>query len=249
MNIFFNIILATLLVSLVPLIGGIFFLSKKLTQRHFLSYIVSFAAGVMLANATLDLLPEAFEEAHGANIFVPFLLGIVVFFFMERYLLWFHHHDDDHDSKPSTPLILIGDTFHNTFDGIAIAAAFIAHPAAGFTTAIAIAAHEIPQEIADMGILMHNGMSKIRALCFNLLTALSSIAGGILGYFLLEKIEGILAYLLAFASGMFIYISCSDLIPELHQDFKKSKKWQQAIPFVSGILLIYFISSTITHSH
>jgi len=249
MNILANILIATFGVSAISLLGGIFFISKKTIHKQFLSYVVSFAAGVMLTNAILGLLPEAFEEADGSNIFLPLLLGIVVFFFLERFLLWFHHHDDDHDAKPSTTLILFGDIFHNTFDGIAIAAAFIAHPTAGFVTALAIAAHEIPQEIADMGILIHNGMDKTRALFLNFITALTAILGGVIGFFFLEKIEGILPLFLAFTSGTFIYIACSDLIPELHQDYKKNKKWQQSIPFILGIIAIYFITNYLHGAH
>src|SRR3989344_4021698 len=175
MSLLIKILLTSLIVSLISFSGALLLLFKKVLSEKSAKYLVSFAAGVMLYAAFLDLLPEALEGSRNGNIFLPLLAGVVVFFFMERYLLWFHHHDSTHNIAPSASLILLGDGFHNFFDGIAIAAAFLTNPALGVTTAIAIAAHEIPQEIADLGILIHGGMERSKALFYNFISALTAL--------------------------------------------------------------------------
>ncbi len=242
-----TIIIATLLVSSVSLIGGAFLLWRKLLTQQIIPYLVNCAAGVILTTAFLDLLPEALHEGgEEVNIFIPSFFAIILFFFLERFLLWFHHHDESHGEKPSSLLILIGDSFHNFIDGVAIAAAFLTNPALGFITTLAITAHEIPQEIADFTILIHSGMSKLKALLFNFISSLSALAGAIGGYFFLNTLEHWLPISLAFSAGMFIYIACSDLIPDMHKDFKKQKGWAQSLPFIIGIILMY---ASITFLH
>ena len=169
MSIFLQIILATFITSSLSLVGGSLLIWKKLLDHKYLPHFVSFAAGVMLTTAFIDLLPEAIENSTNHAIYESVLLGIVVFFFLERFVLWFHHHDDLHGTKPTAVLILLGDALHNMFDGAAIAAAFLTNPSLGIVTTIAIAAHEIPHEIADFTILIHGGMKKTRALYFNFL--------------------------------------------------------------------------------
>jgi zinc and cadmium transporter len=209
------------------------------------AYLVSFAAGVMLAAAFLDILPEALEMA-GENIdmvLITALLGIILFFFLERFVLWFHHHDEPHGTKPSALLILVGDSFHNFIDGAAIAATFMINPGLGLITTLAIAAHEIPQEIADFTVLVHSGLTRARALFYNFLSALTALLGAVLGYFFLGTLQNILPLSLAFTAGMFIYIACSDLIPDLHQEFRRERRWVHSIPFILGIVLLWFIIS------
>ena len=239
MSILNQILTATFFVSSISLVGGLLLIWKKLLTDKYASYFVGFAAGVMLVTAFLDLMPEALEKSQDIAIFISILSGILIFFFMERFVLWFHHHDDMHESKPSSFLILLGDGFHNVFDGIAIAAAFMVSPTVGITTTIAIAAHEIPQEIADFSILVLGGMKKRDALFYNFLSALTAFAGAIGGYYFLHTIQNALPMALAFTAGMFIYIACSDLIPDMHQDFKKQKRWLNSIPFMLGIVISY----------
>lgn len=238
-----QIIISSFIVSIISFSGGLFLFQKRFFTDRFLTYFVSFAAGVMITAAFLDLLPEALEgfEQFGIhdNVLLPAFLGVVFFFFLERYVLWFHHHHGLHGTRPSSVLILLGDTLHNFIDGIAIAASFLTNPGVGIATTLAIAAHEIPQEIADLSILVHGGMKRSHALLFNFLSALSAMIGAILGYFFLENIEGLVPYFLSFTGGMFIYIACSDLIPDLHREFKKSKVWFQSIPFILGIAVLY----------
>lgn len=246
MDVLASIIIATLAISSISLIGGSFLILKRLALEKMSTYFVSFAAGVMLTTAFLDLLPESLEKRTGDDIFLYGLLGVVTFFFLERFVLWFHHHDET-NTKPAAYLILLGDSLHNFFDGLAIAAAFVSNPSLGLITAMAIASHEIPQEIADFSILVHGGMSKAKALLFNFFSALTALVGAVLGFFFLSAFEKITPMLLLFSAGVFIYIACSDLIPDLHQHFKKQKKWATTVPFVIGIFVTYLLITFIHH--
>ncbi len=238
MSILISIILATTIVSVVSLVGVFFILKNKDWGENISHNLVGFAAGTMLAAAIIDILPEALESAADHHdVLMFFLGGIVLFFLLERFIIWFHHHDSMHHSHPSIYLVLVGDSVHNFIDGIAIAATFLANPAIGFVTTLAIAAHEIPQEIADLSVLLHGGMKKSKALLFNFLSALTAVAGGILGFYFLDGLENYVPYVLAFTAGMFIYIACSDLIPELHKDSQK-RGWKEVIPFILGIVLL-----------
>lgn len=237
------IIISSLAISSVSLIGGFSLIHRFTKDPKFLSLFVSFAAGVMLATSFFDLFPEALELGGAENIFMPAFLGIVLFFFLERFVLWFHHHDDHPQVHPSAVLITVGDAIHNFIDGVVIAATFMTNPSLGVITTLAIAAHEIPHELADFSVLLHSGMSRAKALFYNFLSALTALLGSILGFYFLEQIEGGLPFFLSFTAGMFIYIACSDLIPDLHQEFKKSRSWTQVMPFILGIFLIYFVIS------
>lgn len=241
MDALLSTIIASLVISLISLIGGMMLFWKRLWTKRAGTYLVSFAAGVMLTASFVDLLPEALEAAGETNIFEPAFLGVVVFFFLERSVLWFHHHDSLHGTKPAPILILLGDGIHNFIDGVAIAATFLTNPGLGVVTTLAIAAHEIPQEIADFSVLVHGGLSKTKALVFNFFSGITALAGAVGGYYFLENLEGLLPVLLAFTAGMFIYIACSDLIPELHKDFQKQKNWVQSVPFIAGVLLLWFL--------
>ena len=237
-----TIIVANIFISLLSITGVIFALQKKSEERLIL-YAISFAAGVMLTTVFVNILPEAAEN-QGSGIYLYVLLGMIVSFFLERSLLWYHHHHnhDHHQLHPSTSLILIGDGIHNFIDGLAIAATFLVNPAIGFTTAIAIAAHEIPQELADLGVLIHFGMKKTKAIIFNLLSALTAVLGGIFGYYYLQTSAGSLSPLLAITSGVFIYIASADLIPELHRHHKKQENLGQSFIFIFGVILMFIIS-------
>lgn len=235
------IIIAALLVSLISFVGALGLIRTKSASARHGATLVGFAAGVMLSSAVLALLPEALEEA-GSSIAFPLFWGIVLFFFLERFLLWVHHHHEPHGVKPTAPLILVGDGMHNFIDGVAIAAAFLTSPVLGVTTTIAIAAHEIPQELADLSLLIYSGMKKNVALALNFASGLTAIVGAVIGYFYLEHLRENLPLILAFTVGMFLYIACSDLIPDLHKDFAKQKRWQQTIPFVVGISIMWILT-------
>jgi zinc and cadmium transporter len=216
-------------------------------KKGLLQTLIGFAAGVMLATAFLDLLPEAVE--YGPNlkdVFLYALLGVVAFFFLERTFIWFHHHDHDHkhqETKPTTGLIIIGDGIHNLIDGLAIAAAFVTSPAVGIATTAAIALHELPLEIADFSVLLHSGLKRGKALLYNLSSAMTAVVGGVLGYLFLSNLEKYLFIFLAFTSGMFIYIASSDLIPDIHKHLDRKKGAWQLIPFMLGILTIFLLTN------
>jgi zinc and cadmium transporter len=245
-NMLFKIVIANIFISLLSLSGAVMILWKKFLTKSIIPYLVSFAAGVILTTAFMDLFPESLAQASELglkiNIFIPAFLGIVISFFIERFLLWFHHHEHTHGIKPTVLLITIGDGIHNLIDGVTIAATFLANPTLGLVTTIAIAAHEIPQEIADFSILIHSGLTKKNALIINLLSAFTAIIGGVLGFYFLHNFKSGLPVLLAFSAGIFIYISCSDLIPDLHRDYKEQRKWVQALPFIAGIILMYLLN-------
>jgi zinc and cadmium transporter len=200
-----SIVASSLAISLVSLIGGFGLVHKLTKNSRFLPFFVSFAAGVMLATAFLDLFPESLHEGGSEMVFFPAFLGIVLFFFLERFVLWFHHHDNHHQLKPSAVLITTGDAIHNFIDGVVIAAAFLTDPGLGLITTLAIAAHEIPHELADFSILIHSGMSRLKALGYNLMSALTALLGSILGYFYLESIEGGLPFFLSFTAACLYY--------------------------------------------
>lgn len=246
MNVFSSIVIATIIVSFISFAGALLFIFKKLHSEKFLTYMISFAAGIMLATAFLDLLPEAFGGIYDASLFTAVLFGIVSFFLLERFILWFHHHDERGHTHPISLLVLLGDSFHNFFDGLAIAAAFLINPGAGIATTLAITAHEIPHEIADFGILLHEGMGKKKALFFNFLSALTALAGAVGGYFFLNNILAIESMLLAFTAGNFVYIACSDLIPQLHRSAKQNTNWKLSLPFLGGLFIAWLMISLLS---
>jgi zinc and cadmium transporter len=196
--------------------------------EHWAPRLIAFAVGVLLAAAFLHLLPEAVNEIGPEAVLVTCLAAILVLFVLEKAALWRHAHVHGHGHgrhsplKPSGVMILLGDTLHNFVDGVLIAAAFLADPALGWAVAIGIIAHEVPQEVGDFMILLDAGYSRRRALVLNALVSFASLAGGILGYFLLAEIQWAVPYVLALAGASFVYIAVADLMPELqrHWDLK-----------------------------
>lgn len=242
------IITFTFLGSILSLIGGILLLFKKNLPEKFILDLTSFAAGVLLATAFVDLLPEALEESSNfVRIFTYTLFGMVVFFALERFFLWFHHHHEtEKDIRPSVFLITIGDSIHNFIDGVAIAGAFLVSIPLGISTAIAVAAHEIPQEIADFSVLLSQKVSRFKTLAFNGLSAITSLFGAVITYYLSQSIQPLLPYLISFTAGMFIYIAASDLIPELHRSsVRKTSALHQTTMLLIGIFLVIVLKSLI----
>jgi len=232
------ILIFTFIGSIASLGGSIFLLFKKNLTEAFSNRLINFAAGVLIATAFLDLFPEAIKVSRGSNIFIPAIMGFVAFFFAERFIQLFHFHHG-HGEKTSTVLVLIGDGVHNFIDGVAIAAAFLTSIPLGITTSLAVAAHEIPQEIADMGVLLSNKLSKSRALLYNFLSALTALAGALLSFFLASLIEPYLYIFLAVTAGFFIYISASDLIPQLHEEYRGNRKFSHIFIFLLGIIFVF----------
>jgi zinc and cadmium transporter len=202
-----------------------------------LPHLVSFATGALLGAAFLGLVGLAL------------LCGILLFFLLEKFVLWRHCHDDPceahspgHDARDhaSANLILVGDTFHNLLDGVLVASAFMTNPHLGIVTALAVFAHEIPQEVGDLAILLHGGYSRRRAMTLNLVSSLTSVVGGILAYFALQAALDLLPYALAFAAASFIYVAVADLIPGLHRRVDVRAATEQILFIALGVALVYF---------
>ena len=218
MSVLGYIIVFSLIGSVISLIGGMLLLFKEKFARKVSHLLSSFAAGALLGTAFLDLLPEAIHESGGeAGIIVWVLVGMLVFFILERFIHFFHHHHEHAvTDKPVVALLMTGDSIHNFIDGVVIAATFMVSIPLGVVTTLAVAAHEIPQEIGDFAILLDRGWSKAKIVVANVFSSLASVAGALIGYFAAGFFEGQLSYLLAAVAGIFTYIAASDLIPEIH---------------------------------
>jgi zinc and cadmium transporter len=217
--------------------------------------MVSISVGILLATALLHSLPEAFEMP-GINAHVLFgvlLAGLLGFFLLEKVALLrhSHHHEGDghdhhhgHDAEEAGSgwMILIGDGLHNFVDGVLIAAAFMVDFEVGMFTAIAIVAHEIPQEIGDFIVLINAGFSRMRALLYNIVSGALSVLGGVLGYYFLEKANTAMPYLLVIASSGFIYIAVSDLIPQMHRRSHWRESLRQIALIGCGVGLVLLLS-------
>jgi zinc and cadmium transporter len=219
--------------------------------------LISYAVGTLLGAAFLEILPHAFRRAPSVEgMAATVLAGILVFFVLEKLVLWRHCHVEQceahdpphphHDNGRSGMMIIIGDTFHNFVDGVLIAAAFLANHDLGVVTAIAIVAHEIPQEVGDFLILLHSGYSKARALALNLLSSAAMVAGGVLAYFALQSVQESVPYLLGFAASSMLYVSVADLIPGLHRRPELQATLQQVVLIVLGIGTIWLVGQ-LTH--
>jgi len=238
---FFKIIIATLLVSLVSLIGLLVISFKKSFLKKISFFLVSLAAGSLMAGAFFHLLPEAAEQLSAEVLFPTVLVSFVVFLLIEKVLHWRHCHQENCKIHTFAYMNLVGDAVHNFTDGLVIAAAFLTNPSLGATATTAIFSHEIPQEIGDFGVLIHSGWSVKKALAANFLTATISVFGGVIGYFWLSLHQTVTPYLLAFAAGGFIYIAASDLIPEIRKSEGSQKSPGSFIFFLLGIFIIYLI--------
>ena len=243
-----QIIIAVLIVSLVSILGILIFLKKK-TLNKILFYLVSFAAGTLLGAAFLDLLPEALEQGFKETVPIFILIGILSFFVLEKFLHWHHHHaGHEHEEVHGfTYLNIFGDAIHNFLDGIVIAISFLNSTALGIVATIAIIAHEIPQEIADFSILIYGGFSKIKALVYNFLTALTAVIGALTAYFYSGAIESSTTFLTSFAVGGFVYIASTDLIPEIHKEKDLGKSFVQLVLLALGIFLIWLGGEVVQH--
>mgnify|MGYP001571118901 CR=1 FL=1 len=239
--------LAVFIVSLISLIGVLTLLIKKGWLEGILHLTVSFAAGALLAAAFFDLIPEVVEEAGGFTVGISFfiLLGILVSLVIERGFNWYHchhhHHNESchkHEIKSFTYLNLIGDGIHNFLDGMILATAFIIDIRLGIITTIAVALHEIPQEIGDFSILLYGGMSRLKALFYNFLTALTSFLGAAAVFFASSYTDRIITPLAAFAAGGFIYIAGVDLLPELKNDHDTERTVLEIFFLILGMAVI-----------
>jgi zinc and cadmium transporter len=215
--------------------------------------LVSFAIGALLGAAFLEIIPHAFESGEAHQVAFSILGGIFAFFVLEKLLLWRHCHTehcevhDAHDHGRSGTLIVVGDTVHNFVDGVLIAAAFLQSTELGLVTAVAIIAHEIPQEVGDFLILLHSGYSRLRALAMNILSSTATVIGGVLGYFGLQLVEGLEPILLGVVAASMIYVAVADLIPGLHRRPELRDTAFQALLIALGIGAIALVRAVVAH--
>ena len=224
-------------------------------------HLVSLSAGVLLATALLDLLPEAFEGTAPTQALFATLLGGLLFFFLlekaELYRHSHHHEGDDHHHHHGFDrqqagrggwTVILGDSIHNFCDGIIIAAAFLADTQLGIVTSLAIIAHEIPQEVGDYIVLLNAGLSRARALLYNALSGLAAVAGGVIGYFVVGPWQAYFPYLLVVAASSFIYVAVADLIPQLQHRLTMRETASQLAWLGTGIGIVA-VAMALLHGH
>lgn len=203
--------------------------------------LLAYSAGTLLAAALLGMLPRAFAALPGPQAGLTVLAGFLLLYAIERASVWHHCHDGSCAARRGRGrLILIGDAFHNFVDGIVIAAAFHTSPALGVTTTLAVIAHEIPQEMGDYAILLSSGLSRRQALGWNLLSALATLPGALLGYFMLSDMQGLVPHALAISAASFLYIALGDLLPRLHEQADRGQRGQLPM-LILGIATILVI--------
>ncbi|MBN9476809.1 MAG: hypothetical protein ABS43_24595 [Bordetella sp. SCN 67-23] len=228
---------------------------------RFLHQMISFSVGVMLSVALLHTLPEAFEsEADTRVLFALLLAGLLGFFMLEKLAVLRHNHHHEHDGHGHPPghdaheagrggmAVLVGDGLHNFCDGIVIAAAFLADPMLGLLTTLTIAAHEIPQELGDFIVLVNAGFTRRKALLFNVLSSMTAIAGGLVGYYLLAGSKQWVPYVLTLAASSFLYIAVADLMPQMQRRTTVRESLPQFVLIAAGVLAIYAVNS-VFHRH
>lgn len=227
--------------SLLGGLGGLLVASGVLLIRDpfrakLIPWLVSYAVGALLGISMMGLLPESLESLPAARVFATLLGGILLFFILEKLVLWRHCHTHDCEVHESTVAsVMIGDTFHNFVDGAVIAAAVLTSVPLGVSTAVAVAAHEIPQEIGDFAILLHAGYSRRKALVLNVLSALASAAGAIGAFLAFDIVPRTLPYFLVLAASSFLYVAMADLIPGLHRGRTDASSLRQIILIALGI--------------
>ena len=251
--------------------AAVFLLLRDHHRNAVLPHGISFAIGALLAVAFWGLIPEAFAKVRPEqfqSLSATILAGILGFFVLEKLLIWRHchygsceahgdeGHGDEHahghshghgNAQSAGALIILGDSIHNFVDGVLIAAAFLTDVQLGIVTSLAVAAHEIPQEVGDFAILLDSGYSRGKALFYNILTSLTTVLGGVLAYFSLEDLHDSLPYFLALAASSFIYIAVADLIPSLHKKTDMKTSLQQIALIAAGVFLICLLHD-IAHS-
>ncbi len=228
------------------LVASSFFLFSPSVRTKLVPWLVSYAVGALLGVALLALLPEALAELSPQAVFGTLLAGILIFFVLEKLVLLRHCHTDECQVHGATaPLVFVGDAFHNFLDGAIICTAVLTSVPLGINTAIAVAAHEIPQEVGDVAVLLAAGYSRSQALLLNIVTGVSGILGAIVAFTAVEVVPGIRPYVLAISSASLLYIAMSDLIPDLHRGTIDASAIRQVILIAAGIGTIVFFEQVI----
>jgi zinc and cadmium transporter len=240
-----TIIFFSLLGSLgAVVLSGLFLLFPNRIQNTLIPGLISYATGTLLGTAFLGMIPHALEHLPVPTLALTLLLGILLFFILEKFVVWRHCHSHSCEvHEASGPLILIGDSFHSFVDGILIAGAFLSSYQLGIVTAVSVIFHEVPQEVGDFAILLKNKYSKKKAFGLNIISGLSSVAGAVLAYILMDQMQFLTPYVMGIAASSFIYIALADLIPDLHNHVKFKESLIQVILLSAGIFTIYLMAS------
>jgi zinc and cadmium transporter len=233
--------ISTFIISLISFIGIFTLALKDKLLDKIVLLLVSLSAGALMGGAFLHLLPESVELSEGLDVFIFVLVGFALFFLIEKVLHWRHCHKGECQVHTFTYMNLIGDSIHNFIDGLIMATSFVISIPLGMTTTMAIALHEIPQEIGDFGVLIYGGFTKKKALVLNFLTALTAVLGGLIGFFISNMVENVKLFILPFAAGGFLYIAASDLIPEIRKETSLKKSMIYFGIFILGICIMYAV--------
>jgi zinc and cadmium transporter len=237
--------------GLVSLALASLLISNEKLRRRMILYAVPFGAGALLATAFTNTLPEALEGGGDAHDVLKYaLIGFLVFFVVERLAGWLHGHHDHGEGRGQSQgvMVVVGDTLHNVIDGVAIGLAFLVDIPTGIITSVAVAAHEIPQEIGDFGILLSRGFSAGKVVLINALSGLAMVVAAVATYVLGAGSDWPLSYALAIAAGFFIYIAASDIIPEIHENPRRLANVQAALLIV-GVIVITLVGTLLPHGH
>lgn len=205
------------------------------------TYLMYLAGGTLLGAAFLGMIPKAISMTDSTRVLESMLIGILFFFVLEKIILWrsCRNKNCERHMHAAVPLILIGDAFHNAVDGVVIAASFLTSPELGIFVTLSVILHEIPQELGDFGILIKSGLSRSRALWFNLLSGSTAIIFGVMAYYTLDSVTSLIPYALAFSAASFLYIALADLIPEMHRRTSLKDSFIQIALILFGIIIIY----------
>ncbi len=245
-----HVVFFTLVGSLFSLAGGFYLIANRERAKRLALYATPFAAGALLGAAFMDLLPEAVESGSAKTALLFTLIGILGFFLLERFMHWFHHHHENEESSKlkageTIPLIIIGDILHNFIDGIVIAAGFLVSVETGAVVTLAVAAHEIPQEIGDFGLLLSKGMRRRSVILVNVFSAVITTIAAVLFFHFGKSTVGDLDILLGLVAGFFIYIATSDIIPTLHKTKNNRLAAMQTLLLILGASVVGVLTTVI----
>jgi zinc and cadmium transporter len=254
LTILIPVIVSTFLISLLSLVGMFVLSLSEETLHRIIRMLVSFSAGTIFGASIFDLLPEAIERVSESEVFVYVAVGFIFSMIFERFIYWYHGHDADVEaSRDEAPtkgfayLNLVGDFVHNFIDGMIIAASFFVNFQLGIASSIAVAFHELPQEMGDFGILVYAGFKPRPSLIYNYTAAFSVVIGAVFASLFLETVEPLSGLLVSFSTGAFMYLSASELVPEMNKEKNNLKAAVQVLIFILGVILIYSLGIFFHH--
>jgi len=220
-------------------LAGMFLLLPEKIRRILVPCLIGYATGTLLGAAFLGLIPHSLAEIPASPALSTVLIGIVLFFVLEKLVVWRHCHNQQCEVHSTAgPLLLVGDAFHNFVDGVIIAAAFVTSIPLGIAASLGVIAHEIPQEVGDLAILLESGYPRKRAVAYNVLSSLSTLPGALLAYLALQGIQRLTPYIMALSAASFIYIAIADLVPNLHRHTGLASSLRQLVLMLAGIATI-----------